>query len=226
LQLHREDPARFEQLFNEYRNRVNPAIRAPHRLAVWLKEEDLVFQSCEDLKREQGRRLVKALDHPKQFGFTLRRAGRGAIGERDLANQEYYLQASPSAVGALTYIAFETRRLYQAMKPRGEKWVPLEVTALVHPMDYESRFTKVSSNGAVRDELPAHCTGQVFDIDFSNLPPGQREALQFVLSDIGWNGYLGFVQETKADETYHIGAAPSARDFFGRIFEEAIGKKD
>ena len=36
---------------------------------------------------------------------------------------------------------------------------------------------------AVDPEFPEHSTGQVFDIDRSNLPRGERECLNFTLDD-------------------------------------------
>jgi hypothetical protein len=62
----------------------------------------------------------------------------------------------------------------------------------------------------------------VFDVEYSNLPPKEREALQFVLDDLGWDGYLGFVEESPKTGTLHIGCAPSVRDFFARVFDEAM----
>jgi hypothetical protein len=215
LAMFREDPKEFRKLYNDYRNRLNPSDRAPHRLSVWLKPEDLEFQNCEDLRRYQGTKLMRALDDPDRFGFTLRKAGPGALGERDPENRDYYYLASPAALGTLTYIAYETRRLHDAMNPRGERYVPLEVTALVHPRDYEMQNDP-------RSEFASHCSGQVFDISVANLPPGQREALEFVLDDLGWHGYLGFLEEHNGGNVIHIGPAPTARDFFARIFQEAM----
>jgi hypothetical protein len=43
--------------------------------------------------------------------------------------------------------------------------------------------------------------------------------LNFVLDDMGWDGYLGFIQVT--GDTLHIGCAPSSRDFFAKIYQEA-----
>ena len=219
LGLYERDSAAFRKLHSEYRNRVEPDRRAPHRLAVWLTPDDLAFRNCDDLKREQGKGLVKAFDDDKFFGFSLRRTGAGAIGEDDLENQEYYMQASPAVVGTIAYVAFETRRLHEAMNRRGEKWVPLEITALVQPLDYEER--QAGKHGSGKPEPFAHCTGQVFDLNYSNLPPGQREALEFILSDMGWDGYLGFVRDSSATSTFHIGAAPTAREFFSKVYEEA-----
>jgi len=39
------------------------------------------------------------------------------------------------------------------------------------------------------------------------------------LSDLGWDGYLGFVED--GVQNLHIGCAPSARDFFATVFREA-----
>jgi Transglycosylase SLT domain len=89
LNIYQEDPKEFRRLFDEYRNRANPNERAPHRLSVWLKPEDLEFQNCEDLKRNMGKKLMRALDKPEFFGFSLRKSGPGSIGERDPLNREY-----------------------------------------------------------------------------------------------------------------------------------------
>jgi hypothetical protein len=215
LELHRKSPAEFKKLYREYRNEINPDQRAPHRLSVWLRAEDLAYKTCEDMRREQGRGLVQVFNSPKYFGFTL----HDAIGDDDPANRHLYLQASPAAVGTIAYIAFETRRLHEAMNPRGERFVPLQITSLVRPLDRESRSTADGTG-----ELPTHCTGQVFDLDYGNLPAGQREALDFVLDDMGWSGYLGFVRKSAHTETLHIGAAPTARQFFSDIYQEAVDK--
>lgn len=222
LELYRSDPRKFRALFDEYRNRINPGERAPHRLSVWLKPEDLQFRTCEDLKRESGRTLVKAFDDPEYFGFMLRRTGAGAIGAGDPANREYYMQATPSVMGTIAYLAFETRRLHEAMKPRGEKFVPLEITALVQPLDYEERAG--GRHGSGKAESPAHCSGMVFDLSYANMPAGQRQALEFILSDLGWDGYIGYVRDSAANNTMHVGASPTARDFFTRIYEEAVSR--
>jgi hypothetical protein len=48
------------------------------------------------------------------------------------------------------------------------------------------------------------------------------ECLKFVLNDLGWQGSLGFVEEGM--DNMHIGSSPGARDFFTRVFEEAVGR--
>ena len=75
----------------------------------------------------------------------------------------------------------------------------------------------------VDPEFPEHSTGQVFDIDRSNLPRGERECLNFTLDDLGWDGYLGFIQVT--GDTVHIGCSPSSREFFAAVFEEAAAAR-
>ena len=223
LAMYKEDRENFTALVNQYKFEPDPTQRAHDRLACWLKPKDLVYQSNDDLKREQGKALVKAFDDPQYFGFGLRKSGRGAIGGPDLNNQDVYLQASPSAIGTLSYIAFETRRLHEAMKPKGEKFVPLEVTSLVRPMNAPAKFTPGTMESY---EAIAHASGHVFDIDFASLPQGEQEALQFVLEDMGWEGYLGFVEESPNSGLMHIGCSPSSREFFGQVFQEAVeGRK-
>jgi Transglycosylase SLT domain len=219
LKLYEEDRAEFKKLYHAYRNQVDPTVRAPHRLSVWLRPEDLAFRTCDDLRRERGKTLVSVFDDPKYYGFTLRSEGPGAMGFDDPKNRDLYLQASPSTVGTIAYIAYETRRLFEEMKVKNERWAPLEVTALVQPLEYEERMAGqgVSRKG----EMPTHCTGQVFDISATNLPPSQREALGFILDELGWAGYVGFVTESTHDTVTHIGAAPTARDFFTKVYREA-----
>ncbi|MBC7927603.1 MAG: transglycosylase SLT domain-containing protein [Bryobacteraceae bacterium] len=214
LELYEENPEEFRKEFNDYRYRINPDQRAPHRLTVWLKPDDLAYRTCEDMRRESGTSLVRALDDPKFFGFSLSKA----IGQDDPANREYYLQASQASIGTIAYIAYETRRLHEAMKVKGERFVPLEISSLVRPLDVEERTLDAKS------ELPSHCSGQVFDLSVASLPPGEREALEFVLADLGFNGYLGFVRESENGTTFHVGPAPTARDFFSRLYQEALDK--
>ena len=209
LDLYRRDPDEFTSLAQQYRSEFVTAGRAPHRLSVWLKRDDLVFRSCDDIRADLGRRLARALDWPEYLGYRL------SITADLPANLEYFSQASPAALGTLTYVAFETRRLYEEMNPKGERFQPLSVTSLVEPEDF------VRQSG--EREALYHCSGQVFDIDYSGLPPGELECLRFVLSDLGWDGYLGFVEEGR--DNLHIGCSPTSRDFFTTVFQEAVGRK-
>jgi soluble lytic murein transglycosylase-like protein len=207
LALYRRDPANFTSLAQEYRSEfVTGAQRAPHRLSVWLKRDDMVFRNPDDIRVDLGRRLVKALDRPEFVGYSLR------VLPDSPADMELWSQASPSALGALAYIAFETRRLFDDMKAR-EKFAPLPVTALVEPEEY----TRGKKEGL------SHMSGQVFDVDYSGLPPAEQEALRFVLNDLGWAGYLGFVEEGR--DNLHIGCSPTSREFFATVFQESLGRK-
>jgi hypothetical protein len=207
LKMYREDRDTFLELASYYRYAADPSTRPQHRLAVWLRSEDFLYQSPEDLKRDEGKRLAKVVDDPDYFGFRI---------NKDAIGGDSYLQATPAALGTLTYIAYETRRLHEAMRPKGEKWVPLEVVSLV-------RATGAKSD--VPGEALAHCSGHVFDIRYAGLPPGEREALQFVLDDMGYEGYLGFIDETANSGVMHIGCSPSSREFFAKVFEDALGAK-
>jgi hypothetical protein len=218
LDLYRSNPESFRNLMAEYKDSVNPDWRASHRLVIWLKPEDVLYKSCEDLKREQGKSLVRPPDDPSYYGFNVLRPKPALFTAP--GNEDLYLQATPAALGTLMYIAFETRRLYEAMKQRREPFTPLEVTELVGTLDTSSGRTHLlKAPGADRDSaFPAHCTGQVFDLSERALPAGEREALEFVLDEMGWDGYLGFVQASGG--TMHVGCSPSAREFFAGVWGE------
>lgn len=213
LHLYQTDSTAFRKLVEDYRNPQNPARRANDRLVVWLRTEDVLYQNCEDLRRATGKELFPVFQDAQFFGFSAAGAGsNGAV--RDPAMRDLYLQASPAAIGTLSYIAFETRRLFEAMKPRHEEFVPLGVAELVSTKDDESA-------ARVRGpEFPAHCTGHVFDLNLAGVPKSEREALLFVLDELGWDGYLGFIQLT--GDTLHIGCSPSSREFFAQVFQDAV----
>jgi len=201
LALYRRDPAALQSLSREYQSEFVTATRAPHRLSVWLKRDDLVYRTSSDIRADVGKRLVKALDRPDYFGYVLR-----------LDPNEDYSQASAPAMGTLMYVAFETRRLFEDMHPHGQKFQPLPVTSLVEPED---------GPRAAGKEGVAHGSGHVFDIDYAGLPPAELESLRFVLDDLGWDGYLGFVEDGM--DSMHIGCSPESRDFFATVFREASG---
>jgi Transglycosylase SLT domain len=216
--LYQQDPDEFEILFAAYRNEDKPDQRAGHRLLVWLRSEDFSVQSADDL-RVASRRLVRLMDDPAYYGFEVDKN----IGSDDRTHQQYFWQASPSAVGTLLYISYETRRLFDLDKPKHEKFVPLEVTDLVYPADYRGHLQ--GSAGESAADFNAHCTGQVFDISLARLGPRERECLRFILDEMGWDGHLGFSQETPTTDTLHIGCSPSSREFFTQVYEDAIGER-
>ncbi len=211
LQLYKVDPDAFRDLVEIYKNPGDASKRANDRLVVWLKPQDMMYKSCEDLRSEEGKSLVRVDNKGGYFGFQLRVEGPNSIGSWDAKNRESYQQASPAAVGTLAYIAFETHRLFDELNPKGEKFQALEVTELVRALD------------GVAGQSIAHCTGQVFDIDYNSLPPHEKECLDFILDDMGWDGYLGFIQESTG--TMHIGCSPTSREFFTSIYQEMLEKK-
>jgi hypothetical protein len=204
LELYRRDPAAFLSLANEYKSDFPVGPRPPHRLTVWLKRDDMVFRNSDDIKAA-GTRLVRALDSPSYFGYALR------LTPDTPADLDSFSQASPSALGTLLYIAFETHRLWEASRSPGEVFQPLPVSSLVEPEEYARRTTQA--------EAWAHSSGQVFDIVYADLPAREVECLRFILDDLGWEGSLGFVED--GPRTIHIGSAPSAREFFTAVFQEA-----
>lgn len=209
LALYRRDPDEFGRLAEEYRGDFTAGSRPQHRLAIWLKHDDLVFHNVDDIRADASKRLAKALDRPDYLGYTLR-VNAGIAGSSDP-----YAEASPAALGALSYLAFETRRLFEEMKTAGDRFQPLPVSSLVETDD-------LARQGSQHEGI-AHTSGMVFDIDYSSLPPAEVECLKFVLEDLGWDGYLGFIEDGVA--SLHIGPSPESRNFFSTVFEESIGKK-
>jgi hypothetical protein len=212
LAMYREDPDAFRELAEEYRNPIHPQRRAGNRLMVWLKSLDIFYRSSDDLRHASGRGLERVFDDPQFFGFSLPEMADGP-------DRDAYLQDSPAAIGTLLYIAFETRRLFEELHPKGEHFVPLQVAELVGTTEHPAEAGTL----LVDPEFPEHSTGQVFDIDRSNLPRGERECLNFTLDDMGWDGYLGFIQVT--GDTMHIGCSPESREFFAKVFDEAAAAK-
>jgi hypothetical protein len=202
LAMYREDPAAFTSLAAQFRSELSEPMtsagRAPHRLAVWIRRDDLVFQTASAIDGD-SQRLVLVPDRPAYLGFSLK------LGSA-------YARATPAAVGTLAYVAFETRRMFEAMPHSKQDFEPIPVSALVLPSTY-------ASGGR---ELLSHSSGQVFDIDYSALPPAELEALRFVLADLGWSGYIGFVEEGR--DNLHVGCAPASREFFMTVYREAMGE--
>lgn len=120
LALYQDDPAAFRELAEEYQNPIHPQRRATDRLMIWLKSHDIFYRSPDDLREALGHGLARVFDDPNFFGFSLPEIAEGP--DRDL-----YLQDSPAAIGTLLYIAFETRRLFEELRPKGEPFVPLQV---------------------------------------------------------------------------------------------------
>ncbi len=208
LAMYQDDPPEFRDLAAEYKSGANAAMRAPDRLAVWLRPRDLIFDSGARLRGEEDGRLARVPDDAAFFGYSLDREALAAAGE------DWRAKALPAAIGTLAYIAFETRRLYQAMRPE-ETFVPLPVTALVLPGD-DPGFP----DGGHAARAVEHASGQVFDLSESGLPPAERECLRFVLNDLGWDGYLGFIEQPAGGQTLHIGCSPSSREFFAQVFDD------
>jgi hypothetical protein len=205
LALYRENPENLTALQQEYKNQFASGPRAPYRLSAWLKPDDLVYRTEEDIRANLGERLAKAPDSAGYLGYTL----QIPTSDTAIANLS---QAAPAALGTLTYIAFETRRLFEERSASGETFQPLLVAALVEPADYARQQSL--QRGAMM-----HSSGEVFDLDTSRLPADELEYLRFVLDDLEWSGYLGFVDE--GANRLHIGCSPDSREFFTGVWQEA-----
>jgi hypothetical protein len=206
LAMYRRAPEEFRNVWQEYRTQLGNDPRAPQRLSVWLKRDDLIFHSGDDIRNDGGTRLTRAFNRPEYFGYRLN------IQADTPENIDLLSADTPAALGTLAYISFEVRRLMQEMHPRDQEFQPLEVVSLVEPEDFARQ--------KAQPEALMHCSGQVFDIAYGGLPPAELEALRFVLDDLGWNGYLGFVEEGR--DNLHIGCSPTSREFFTAIYHEAL----
>jgi hypothetical protein len=205
LAIYHRDPEEFVALQQEYKNQFAAGPRAPHRLAAWLRPQDLIYRTQDDIRANQGLGLIKVPDSAGYLGYQLQ------LSSNDSATADLS-QAAPAALGALTYVAFETRRLFEELNPLGQTFQPLPVTALVEPGDFARQQTS-------QREAFAHSSGQVFDIDTSRMPPGELECLRFMLDDLEWSGYLGYVDEGAG--RLHIGCSPDSREFFMNVWQEA-----
>jgi hypothetical protein len=204
LAVYRQDPQELVALQQEYKNRFASGPRAPHRLSAWLSPDDLIYRTGEDIRANAGDRLTKASDSAEYLGYSLQLPAVDSAAD--------YSQAAPAALGTLTYIAFETRRVFEQRNAPDETFVPLPVVALVEPEDYARQQSS-------QHEAMAHSSGQVFDIDISRVPAAELECLRFVLDDLGWSGYLGFVED--GADRLHIGCSPESREFFTNVWQEA-----
>ncbi len=217
LALYRHDPNAYKTLASHYTNPINPNERALNRLWVWNMPKDM-FQLNSDLAEARGKRLVTVPEWTEFFSYTLRTNGPEAIGEKDPEHRQLFLQDPPDDIGALEYVAFETRRFWEATHPKGEKdFVALEITALVRSLEYQKLLAK---NPNSHTQFPTHCVGAV-DISYLRLPKWEVKCLQFVIQDMGWDESLGYFLESTARKTLHFGTSPGRRDFFIRVYQEA-----
>ena len=123
LALYRRDPEEFAHLARSTRASLRRAAR-PHRLSRMAEEGRSGVPQRRRHPRRLGTKLVKALNRPDYFGYSVKRS----------PTADDLTEASPAALGTLAYIAFETRRLFEAMNPKGP-FRPLEVTSLVETED-------------------------------------------------------------------------------------------
>ena len=89
------------------------------------------------------------------------------------------------------------------MKPKKESWVPLEITALVEPLDYEERSARRGI--ALKGEMPAHCSAARCLISRSRISPPDKERRSILFSTT-WAGtgtLASFEENGHADMSAH-----------------------
>src|SRR5260370_38229638 len=122
----------------------------------------------EDLEFGCGKGRERVMEDPKYFGFTLPDFSDSPAG------RELYLQATPAAIGTLLYIAYETHRLFEARKPKGEHFDPLQLLELVSTTDRPAQACSGVAVDAVREQT----TGKGFEIDLTAFLPSDHRRLQ------------------------------------------------
>ena len=160
LALYRRDPAAFVALIGAVQEPVRAQCRpnrAPHRLSVWLKQDDLVFHSRDDIRGNLGNRLVKASDRPAYLGYSL-----------GLAPDAPAIREILKAPGGHRYPGLY--RLRNPASPRGDQSRTGTSCRCRWPRWRNRRMTTRAR--AAPDAL-AHSSGHVFDIELSSLPPGR-----------------------------------------------------
>jgi hypothetical protein len=219
LNLYRTNRAEYKALMDRNRSTVPGAEKAESRLETWYSLGGS-YQSVTDLKTAiASGKLVRPPSDSAYFSYVLRLDGPAGIGSQDPANRELYATDPPAVIGALLYIASETRRVWeQSPHPAGERFVPLEVTSMVRTAQYQKLLNKV--NGNSRTTFPSHTLGAV-DVSFAKLSRSEETALHFVLEDLGFEEDIGYFNEHKAQKTMHFMPSPKQTGFFREIYDEA-----
>ncbi len=213
LNIYRREPGVYRALAKEYSNPLHPNQRTPNRLWFWYGAAPM-FKTAEDLKLEQGRSLVSVPFSPAGLSFSLRKE---AIGQKDPKNRELYLQDTPEVIGALEYIAFEHRRLCEAVRPKKEKYVPIDVVGLIQTLAYRNLLKEVPTR---HTELPVHCIGAV-DISYQKLPSWEAKCLEFLVEDLGLDEYISYFLGPKSKKTLTFGVSPNYSSYFTKVSTEA-----
>jgi hypothetical protein len=219
LNLYRVNRVEYKELMDRNRSTVPGAEKAESRLETWYSL-DGSYQSVTDLKAAiASGKLVRPPSDPAYFSYALRMDGPAGIGSQDPANRELYATDPPAVIGALLYVASETRRAWeQSPHPVGEQFVPLEVTSMVRTAQYQKLLNRV--NGNSRTTFPSHTLGAV-DVSFAKLSRSEETALHFVLEDLGFEEDIGYFNEHKAQKTMHFMPSPKQASFFREIYDEA-----
>ncbi len=217
LGLARTDRSKFEQLVSEYQNPRRPTQRTPSRLWAWLVNHNKAYaENLDGFDAISARHILRVFNNPDYYGFNLR-IFENMDNPAGADDQGTFSSISPEALGALLYIVYETRRLFEAGNYQ-EKWVPFDA-ALIGNLDQHLYF----ENMGVQTDFLKQASGKVFDISLDNLGPHELEALQFVLKDLEDNGSIGFVPDRSRKKALLIGPSPSSLPFFNHVFQDAVG---
>lgn len=217
LELARNDYGKFDQLVSEYQNQQTPKKRTPSRLWAWLLNRNKAYaENLDGLDGASAHQILRLFNNSDYYGFNLRISGANDNPTAAESESASYT-ISPDALGALLYIAYETRRLFETGHYR-EKWVPLDAT-LIGNLEQHLYF----ENMGMQQDFLKQASGKVFDISLDNLGTHELESLQFILKDLEDNGSIGFVPDRSRKKALMIGPSPSSLPLFNQVLQDAAG---
>ena len=206
LELYRTDPSGFRELAQDYQNPFSDKQRTPTPLSLWYSPKQTAANNEAPTFLENT--LLSAPGDPAYLSYAL----RATTPQSSLKNSH----SMPEVVGALEYVAFETRRLWETKHPKNERFVPIDVTNLVDTVSAQQASALSAGVFAV------HNVGAV-DLSYSRLPKLEATCLKFVLDDLNFGLFLASFAEGKG--TMHLGVSPEYKKFFAQVYEEMKQKQ-
>ncbi|MDP4001306.1 MAG: transglycosylase SLT domain-containing protein [bacterium] len=224
LRFSRENPAAFFRLvLDTYTNKTDRNKKASSRMWYLYGPRDITAMTIADqaeLQEAWNNRIVMAFNNPEWFGFGLRLAGESPIAEaeHDSAIKPLYYGSEKATIGALIYVATETRSLMGE-----QRFQAFETNSLVRDAAYQTRL--IRSNGNAVTELPTHVMAKAFDIPIKTMNQLYLDCLLMILRDLERKGLITFVREGVGQLTLHVLPIPDETvvEFFEGVYDAALG---
>jgi hypothetical protein len=207
LALYRSNHGGFIKLVEkqQYRGR-----RAANRMWTFYGPDDEQFVTLDDLKAALANGEVVPVPNDSKFGFELMLNGANPIGQKDLANQQYYVATKPETAGALLFIANQLQRLRGQRDP-----LIFQVSSITRTVDYQGKLRE--TNKVATKAVSFHVLGLAFDITKRGLSADDLRDIQFILDELDSTGMIAWVPENDA---FHIVVAPDPEviKFFQTVY--------